>query len=198
MRPPVVIFDFDGTLTSRDSLIDFSLRYCLARPARFLFVIPLLPVALLLLTTRSQAAAGSVLLWAMTLGVSTRSFVLALRSYASHTLPDYAFDAVFDELAGHVREGRRVLIATGSLPVLVRGLLAARQLGRLPTVGTRVRRRLAAKSRHALSGDVKVEGCSVASVCSVENLLHQQLRGPSAMSGAADITLVCPTGARCD
>ena len=88
IRPlQVVVFDFDGTLVSRDSFIDFSVRYCLRRPWRLLLVGPLLPFALLW-ALRSESSAGSLLLWAMTVGASTRSFVLALRRYARRTLPD--------------------------------------------------------------------------------------------------------------
>jgi phosphatidylglycerophosphatase C len=153
----VVVFDFDGTLVSRDSFIDFSTRYCSARPARFLLIIPLLPLSLLLLLVRSQGAAGSVLLWGMTLGTSTRSFVLALREYASRTLPSFAHDSIFEELV-KLREGHQVVIATGSVPVLVRGLLAARKLGRLPVVGTRLRRKWGGLTTEThCTGSVKVE-----------------------------------------
>lgn len=137
---PVVVFDFDGTLVSRDSFIDFSVRYCLGRPWRLLLVGPLLPLALLC-ALRSESIAGSILLWAMTVGASTRSFVLALRRYARQTLPDFARSAIFEQLTRHQRAGDRVVIATGSVPMLVRGVLAARNLGRLPIVGTRLRRK---------------------------------------------------------
>jgi phosphatidylglycerophosphatase C len=136
----VVVFDFDGTLVSRDSFVDFCFAYCRAHPARWLLIVPLLPVALLLLLTRSQGAAGSVLLWAMTVGCSTRSFVLALQCYASRTLTRYAFEDIFAELTRHLGEGSRVVIATGSVPTLVRGLLAAKGLAPLPVAGTRLRR----------------------------------------------------------
>jgi len=136
----VVVFDFDGTLVSRDSFLDFSQRYCFQRPWRFVVLAGVLPLALAL-GLRSRSAAASVLLWAMTVGSSTRSFVLDLRHYARHILPSYANDAIFDELARHVREGRRVVIATGTVPLLVRGLLSARNVGRVSVVGSRFRSR---------------------------------------------------------
>ena len=107
---------------------------------RLLIVGVLLPLAMLV-ALRSRTAAGSVLLWGMTLGASTRSFVVALRRYARHTLPEYANEAIFVELSGHVQAGSRVVIATGTVPLLVRGLLGARKFGRLPIVGSRLRRR---------------------------------------------------------
>ena len=137
----VVVFDFDGTLVSRDSFFDFALGYCVKRPARLLAVAALLPLSMLLLALRSRASAASVLLWAMTVGSSTRQLVLALRHYARHTLPRYANEAIFAELARHVQLGSRVVIATGTMPLLVRGLLAARRFEQLPIVGSRLRRK---------------------------------------------------------
>jgi hypothetical protein len=73
------------------------------RPARLLIVMATVPLAMLA-AVRSRATAGSVLLWAMTVGSSTRSFVVALRRYARHTLPHHANAAIFEELAIHVRQ----------------------------------------------------------------------------------------------
>ena len=35
----VVVFDFDGTLVSRDSFLDFAFGYCARRPVRLLLVV---------------------------------------------------------------------------------------------------------------------------------------------------------------
>jgi len=136
----VVVFDFDGTLVNRDSLFDFSVRYCLKRPARLLLMLALLPVSLLALL-RSTEAALSALFWSMTLGTSVRSLARELRSYARNVLPAFANEAIFAELVRHVHVGDRVLVATGSLPSLVRELMLARHLRPLSTVGSRLRRK---------------------------------------------------------
>jgi phosphoserine phosphatase len=136
----VIIFDFDGTLVSRDSFLDFAVRYCVKRPVRLALLTATLPLALLS-GLRSRVAAGSVLLWAMTVGSSTRSFARTLRAYAKSTLPKFANEVTFEELTCHVKEGRRVVIATGSLPLIVRGLLGGRKLGALPIAGSRLRRK---------------------------------------------------------
>lgn len=138
--PVVVVFDFDGTLVRRDSFMDFALRYCASRPLRLLVVAPLIPLSLLL-ALRSERRAGSLLLWAMTVGVPTRSFALAMMEYARNTLPKHANEAIFGELVRHVEAGRRVVIATGTMPLLVRTLLKERRMGPLPIVGSRVQRR---------------------------------------------------------
>jgi len=190
----VVVFDFDGTLVSRDSFIDFSVRYCLRRPWRLLLVGPLLPLALLW-ALRSERTAGAILLWAMTVGGSTRRFVLALRRYALGTLPHYARDAVFQELTGHLRAGDRVIIATGSLPLLVRGLLAARNLGRLPIVGTRLRRKAGGLVTEIhCTGQIKVAELQRRfGILEWSTVYTNSFADSPLMSQARDITLVCPS-----
>jgi len=190
----VVVFDFDGTLVSRDSFLDFCFAYCWARPARLLLIVALLPVALLLLVTRSQGAAGSVLLWAITVGCSTRSFVLALRRYAISTLTRYAFEEIFAELGRHLGEGRRVVIATGSVPTLVRALLSAREIVRMPVAGTRLRRRWGGLITEThCTGEVKVHelrrrfGIGAWTVVYTNSFADRPL-----LNGAHDITLVHP------
>jgi len=190
----VVVFDFDGTLVSRDSFIDFSLRYCARRPARLLAVVVTLPVALLL-RMHSLGAASSALLWVMTLGGSTRQFVLALRRYARVRLPRYAHDAIFAELTRHLIAGDRVVIATGTVPVLARALLGARGLARLPVVGSRMRRRwggLVAVT-HCI-GKVKVR--ELRRKLAIEtwvSVYTDSFADRSLMSRARDVTLVGPS-----
>jgi phosphatidylglycerophosphatase C len=143
-RREVVVFDFDGTLVSRDSILDFSFRYCASRPQRLLLVAVVAPLAGLA-WLRSTSAAASVLLWAMTFGTPTRRFVMALRRYAEQVLPRFAREPIFAELAHELtRDAQgdvRVVVATGTLPTIVRGLLRARGLPALPVAGSRFRRR---------------------------------------------------------
>jgi phosphoserine phosphatase len=192
--PIVVVFDFDGTLVSRDSVIDFSLRYCARRPARFLLLAAVSPLALLL-GLRSRHAAGSVLLWAMTVCSSTRSFALALRRYARHTLPSFAKEAIFAELGRHLNEGRRVVIATGSVPPLVRGVLAARGIARLPIVGSRLRRRwggLIAET-HCVGRVKALELQRRFGILEWASVYTDSFADRSLLRGARDITLVSPS-----
>jgi phosphatidylglycerophosphatase C len=135
-----IVFDFDGTLVRRDSFLDFSLRYCRERPGRLVLAAALLPVAACF-RLRSLAAAASVVLWGMTLGVSARQFHAALGRYAREVLPGLVNQAVFAELERHLREGRSVVVATGTLPVFVRTLLRSRGMPEVLVAGTRLRRR---------------------------------------------------------
>lgn len=189
----VVIFDFDGTLVSRDSFLDFSLRYCLRRPARLPLLVALLPLALIS-SFRSLSAGGSVLLWAMTVGASTRSFVVALRRYARSTLPRFAHEAVFAELARHRRDGRSVVIATGSLPLLVRGLLHRRQLAPLPVVGSRLRRRFGGLTvdTHCIGRNKPRELERRLGLAAWHAVYTDSFTDRHLLSRASDVTLVAP------
>lgn len=136
----VVIFDFDGTLVGRDSVLDFCFRYAASRPWRFLLLALVAPCAAWC-WLRSTRRAASVLLWALTLGTSTRRFVLALRQYSAAVLPRYAHPRLVDEVRTHLQDGAYVLLATGSLPTLVRGFLRTQGLPPLPVAGSRLVRR---------------------------------------------------------
>jgi phosphatidylglycerophosphatase C len=187
------VFDFDGTLVSRDSFLDFATRYCVRRPARLLLLLAVLPVAALL-ALRSQRRAVSALLWAMTLGASPRRFVLALRRYGAQTLPRYAHDAIFAELTRHVQAGSRVVIATGSVPTLVRGLFKARNLACLPVVGSRFRRSwggLVAET-HCI-GRIKVRELERRlGIVEWWSVYTNSIADRWLIRGARDVTLVCP------
>ncbi|HTA91440.1 MAG TPA: HAD family hydrolase [Polyangiaceae bacterium] len=190
----VVVFDFDGTLVSRDSFFDFAVGHCVGRPPRLLLVIALLPLALLL-ALRSRKSAGSALLWGMTVGASTRSFALALSRYARHTLPSYSNDAIFVELARHIRAGSRVVIAKGTMAVLVRGLLGARSLGPLPIVGSRVRRSwggLVAETHCVGRGKVR-ELRPKLGILEWSTVYTDSFADGPLLSRARDVTLVSPS-----
>ncbi|MES1183798.1 MAG: haloacid dehalogenase-like hydrolase [Myxococcales bacterium] len=190
----VVVFDFDGTLVDRDSVIDFALRYCMRRPARWLLLLVCLPLAAVM-RFRSLAASASVLLWALTVGGSTRRFVLALREYAKATLPGFAHEEIFAELTRHVSAGDHVVIATGTLPPLVRGLLGARRHHRLPVVGSRLRRKwggLVAET-HCI-GRVKVRELERRfGIVSWVSVYTDSFADRSLLSRARNVTLVSPS-----
>ena len=189
-----MIFDFDGTLVSRDSFIDFALRYCMRRPLRLLAVVATLPLALLM-RLRSASSAASTLLWVMTVGASTRHFVMALRRYAQLTLPGYAHEAIFSELNRHLVAGDRVVIATGTVPLLARGLLGARGLARLPVVGSRMCRRWGGlvAATHCI-GRVKVHELRRRfGIESWSTVYTDSFADRSLMSQARDVTLVAPS-----
>jgi phosphatidylglycerophosphatase C len=194
MRAPrTVVFDFDGTLVSRDSLLDFCFRYSIRRPWRIALALAVLPLAVLALT-RSQGAAGSVLLWAMTVGTSSRRFVFSLRRYAREALPTRVFESLLVELRGHVVAGDRVLIATGSLPTIVRGLLRARGLPPLSVVGSRLHKRFGGfvVSIHCVRSTKVVELRRRFGLERWQHVYTNSFSDAPLIARASEVTLVCP------
>ncbi|HEX2674821.1 MAG TPA: HAD family hydrolase [Polyangiaceae bacterium] len=190
----VVVFDFDGTLVSRDSFLDFALRYGARRPLRWLLVIALLPLVLPL-AVRSFQRSAALLLWALTLGTSTHSFARALHRYAKQTLPSYANDAIFGELDAQLQAGHRVVIATGSMPLLVRGLFRARKLPLVPIVGSRLRRRWGGlvTETHCI-GKTKVRELQrKLGIVEWSAVYTDSFADRSLLRGARSITLVAPS-----
>jgi len=191
----VVVFDFDGTLVNRDSFLDFAFGYCARRPGRLLVVFALLPLALPL-ALRSWQRAAALLLWGITFGTSTRSFARALRRYATNTLPGYANDAIFIELAAQIQAGNRVVIATGSMPLLVRGLLRARKVAPISIVGSRLRRRWGGlvTDTHCI-GRTKVRELQLRlGISEWSTVYTDSFADRSLLRSARNITLVAPSG----
>jgi phosphatidylglycerophosphatase C len=140
--PPLVVFDFDGTLVHGDSVTGFALGYVLRRPARMLAMAPLLPFALgLMLVGPARSVGVGLFWWLLTWGTRTRPLVLALRSYSRTALARRANEATLAALAAHVAAGHTVIVATAAPAVVVRELLCARGLPAVRVVGTRLRRR---------------------------------------------------------
>ncbi len=190
----VVVFDFDGTLVARDSVLDFCFRYAARRPHRLLLVALVTPFAAAL-WYRSTTSAASILLWALTVGASPRRFVRALQRYASGVLAGCTYEPVFAELSRELRAGKRVVIATGALPTLVRGILRARGLPSLPVVGSRLRRRYAGfvVAVHCV-GRVKVQELERRlGIRAWQSVYTDSWADRALMQEAGELTLVSPT-----
>lgn len=140
---PVVVFDFDLTLTRWDTADRF-FRWLLKRePWRFALVVVALPaVAAVMLATRNRKWLVWFAVWVATLGRSPASLPgLAdehIRSLAGG--PESAFvPAAVERLRAHLAQGHRVVIATGCLEPLARALLACIGLSHVPLVASTVR-----------------------------------------------------------
>jgi len=142
-QPPVVVFDFDLTLTRWDSADRF-FRWLLARdPWRLALLLAFLPVlAPMLPFKRTRRTPIRFAIWIATLGRS-REMIDALVDEHCQSLPsgkDSIFlPAAMEQLRSHVAQGHRVVIATGSLEPLAKTLLDRAGLGDIPLVASTLR-----------------------------------------------------------
>jgi phosphatidylglycerophosphatase C len=142
-QSPVVVFDFDLTLTRWDTADRF-FRWLLKRePWRFALVVAALPVlAGAMLLTRSRKRLVWFAVWVATLGRSPASLPKLvdehIRSFAGGP-ESVLVPAAVERLRAHLAQGHRVVIATGSLEPLAKALLGHAGLSEVPLAASTVR-----------------------------------------------------------
>lgn len=126
-----VLFDFDGTLTRRDSFRLLVGRFLRRSPARLLLLAVGFPLFLATgLLRLDKRYVKSWILWCCTIGLGPRrSFVdLATLALADVSSAGFWNDEVCEKLLAHRRAGQRIMICTASAPEWVEPMLAARGL----------------------------------------------------------------------
>ena len=149
---PVVVFDFDLTLTRWDTADQF-FRWLLRRePWRFVLVLaafPILGPLLLAKSTRKWPIRFAV--WVATLGRSPEALPALAEEYI-RSLPE-GHESVFlpaavERLQAHLAQGHTVVVATGSLKPLAKALMEHAGLAHVPLVASTLRPFLGGLVRH--------------------------------------------------
>lgn len=140
---PLVVFDFDHTLTDGDSgalLFRWLLLRRWWRTALALLIAPLAAPMIAWLPTRRRGISAFV--WAGTVGLHRRRDLDALiDAYVQENvaaLKSRLLPAAIDVLHRHREQGDTVLIATGAPPELARAILAFVAHEDVPVIGTAV------------------------------------------------------------
>jgi len=136
---PVVVFDFDLTLTYWDTADRF-FRWLLRRdPWRLMVVALSLPfMAPLLLFRKTRRWLVWFAVWVATLGRSPRALAALIDEHLDG-LPVAFIPAALDRLREHLAQGHSVVIATGCLEPLARALLDRSGLGEVSLVASTMR-----------------------------------------------------------
>jgi len=143
---PVVVFDFDLTLTRWDTAERFfrwSLRRSAWRLAVLALALPVLAPMLLLRATRKRPVRFAI--WLATFGRSPAQLEALVGQHidALPGGPDAVFvPAAVERVRQHLREGHRVVIATGCFDALARTLVQRAGLDEVTLVASTLRRRL--------------------------------------------------------
>jgi len=140
---PVVVFDFDLTLTRWDTADRF-FRWMLKRdPWRCGLVVAALPaVAPLLLARRTRKWPIRFAVWVATLGRGVESLPALVEEHIQSLSPGHEpvfLPAALDQVRSHLAQGHRVVIATGSLEPLAQAFLDRAGLGDIPLVASTLR-----------------------------------------------------------
>lgn len=115
----IAIFDFDGTIISRDSLPDFLIRTCGWKA----FLLRLPWIALLkgaaLTGFLSTHRAKELVISSFLRGMRTDEFRQACLEYASR-IPAFVYPAALDEIRRHQEKGNKIAIISASVPDWIR------------------------------------------------------------------------------
>lgn len=115
----IAIFDFDGTIISRDSLPDFLIQAC-GRKA-FLLRLPwiILLKGAALTGILSTHRAKELVISSFLRGMKTEDFQQACLEYASR-IPAFVYPAALEEIRRHQEEGNKIAIISASMPDWIR------------------------------------------------------------------------------
>jgi phosphatidylglycerophosphatase C len=151
-KAPVIVFDFDFTLTTWDTAARFFRWLILRQVWRLTVVIFALPIlGLLLFSTSTRKWPIRFAVWVATLGLTHWDLRVRARYHAQRLFADAEpvfFSDGLSTLAYHVKRGDKVVIATGCLEVLARELLVRVGLGDITVVGSTIRPFLGGMTRH--------------------------------------------------
>ena len=116
---PIAVFDFDGTIISRDSLPDF-LQRTFGRTA-FILRLPLIVMLKIAAVTGilSTHRAKELVISSFLRGMSAEDFHQACLQYAAH-IPELVYPAALKEIRKHQEEGNKVVIISASVPDWIR------------------------------------------------------------------------------
>jgi phosphatidylglycerophosphatase C len=142
-QAPIVVFDFDFTLTAWDTAMRFFRWLILRRVWRLVAValaLPILGILFLGKSTRKWPIRFAV--WVATLGLTQWDLRVLARYHAKRLFADAEpvfFQDGLATLALHVEKGDSVVIATGCLEILAKELLVRVGFGHIALVGSTLR-----------------------------------------------------------
>lgn len=129
----LALFDFDLTITSRDSFADF-IKYMMG-PARFyLGVVCLIPVVILFLMGFIRASRTKELMSMFFFhGKPAAWFAEVASRYSRERLPEIVRKTALERLAWHKERGDTIVVVTGSMDVWLRGWCASQGVDLIAT-----------------------------------------------------------------
>jgi phosphatidylglycerophosphatase C len=138
----VVLFDFDGVLFRGDALAQFLRERVRANWWRHCLALLIAPIALPLARTPwSVPFVMRVFERIARLGADPEEHAAQARAFAQRVVGDHAHRLIgqgIDAVRRAVAEGARVLVVSGNLEIIVRGILDAQGLHQVEVLGARI------------------------------------------------------------
>jgi phosphatidylglycerophosphatase C len=132
---PIAAFDFDGTLTIRDSFRDY-LRWKVGLLPYLLGYVRLLPAILRCVVDRDRGALKGAMVEVYLAGMTRRDLEASAQAFAESAAPRLLRPDALEAWRGHKAQGMSTVIVTASPDILVAPF--ARRLGADRLLGTRL------------------------------------------------------------
>ncbi len=139
-KPKYAVFDFDGTIVAKDTLISL-LKLCFkSQPWRLLFLVPFSPIVFVTyLFKLDRSVAKSVVLWCATCFRSKKNIISLLNKDIISECENLWFKDAIQTLNQLRNEGHEIIIATASGQLWIRALLRTKFPHSKMIIGTRLK-----------------------------------------------------------
>ncbi|MGF1638041.1 MAG: HAD-IB family hydrolase [Cyclobacteriaceae bacterium] len=119
MQKGLALFDFDGTITSHDTLWQF-LKFGNPPSKYYLGILLHLPFFVIFTLLRKRGVAKEMLLSFYFKGISKDDLLLKGRQFCATELPKYLFMDAMEKIAWHQKEQHRIIIVSASLDIWIK------------------------------------------------------------------------------
>ena len=133
---PVAAFDFDGTLTRRDTLVPFLVHVAGWPAVGRVLAVRAVPLALVLVGRRGRGAQKEQVLGRLLAGRKLSDVEAAAEAFADAVVAGRLRPEMVERLQAHLVDGDPVVVVTASPELVVAPI--ARRLGPVPVLGTRL------------------------------------------------------------
>ena len=115
MTDTIALFDFDGTLTRKDSLGEF-IKFAVGKPNYYAKLLLFSPIFVLYKTKLMDNSYAKKLLFKLYFnGVTKSYFTKVAREYGKTKIYDIIREEIYDKFLAHIENGDRVLIVSASM-----------------------------------------------------------------------------------
>jgi len=115
MTDTIALFDFDGTLTTKDSLAEF-IKFAVGKPTYYFKIALFSPIFVLYKTKLMDNAYAKKLLFRLYFSnIDETRFKQTAQEYGESKVYDIAREEIYEKFLEHIKNGDRVIIVSASM-----------------------------------------------------------------------------------